>query len=82
MKKTICIALSLLAMAMIISCALAETWVEITKAGSIRNAASFDGDRIVLAQAGERYEYLGEINGWYKVTYDGQTGYVSANYIA
>ena len=82
MKRSLAVLLTVIALCGLFACASAATvdYVEVTKASSIRDQAGYGGKRIVLAQAGERYAYLGELNGWYKVRVDASTdGYLPAN---
>ena len=82
MKRSLAVLLTVIALCGSFACASAATvdYVEVTKASSIRDQAGYGGKRIVLAQAGERYAYLGELNGWYKVRVDASTdGYLPAS---
>lgn len=47
----------------------------------IRSAASEDGAQIGLMVGGDSLELLATENGWCKVIYDGQIGYVKADYV-
>lgn len=48
----------------------------------VRNAASSAGAEIGLAPVGNEYAYSGEsAAGWYKITFNGQIGWVSSQYV-
>ncbi len=51
--------------------------VEITTGSNVRSKPSYDGSKMVWVNPGDRFEYLGEENGWYMITMpDGSIGYV------
>ncbi|MCI6738418.1 MAG: SH3 domain-containing protein [Intestinibacter sp.] len=47
---------------------------------NFRVAPSKDSTKIDKLQKGEKVEYLGESGNWYKVKYNGQTGYIYKTY--
>ncbi|MBQ0038377.1 MAG: SH3 domain-containing protein [Clostridiales bacterium] len=47
----------------------------------MRTKANTDCDIIASLSEGTAVSILKEINGWYKVAYDGSTGYISADYL-
>ena len=47
---------------------------------TVRNAASKTGDAIGTAKTGDSYKVLGTEGDWYKIEYNGQSGYVKAEY--
>lgn len=49
---------------------------------NVRLSPSTNGKKVGFVTAGTRLEYLGLENGWYKVSFNGQTAYVSAQYSA
>ena len=51
-----------------------------TDALNLRDAPSTSGTWIVTMPAGTKLEVLEEKNGWYKVNYNGQTGWCCADY--
>ncbi len=51
--------------------------ITITDTGvNVRSGPGTDSDTIGKAENGKEYELLGEENGWYKINYNGSTGYV------
>lgn len=51
--------------------------ITITDTGvNVRAGAGTNTDAIGKAENGKQYELLGEENGWYKINYNGSTGYV------
>lgn len=52
-----------------------------TSSLNVRSLPSKDGDAIGKLSEGDRITILGIEDGWYEINYDGQTGYVSANYV-
>lgn len=47
---------------------------------NVRNAADQEADKIGVAQADTSYNLVEDMGEWYKIDYDGQTGYVKAEY--
>ena len=43
---------------------------------NVRSGAGTDTDTIGKAENGKQYELLGEENGWYKINFNGSTGYI------
>lgn len=58
-----------------------EVYVRATANVNLRKAPSTDGEIIVTIDSGSEMLLIGEENGWAQVTYNGQTGYVSADYV-
>ncbi|MCR4891323.1 MAG: SH3 domain-containing protein [Lachnospiraceae bacterium] len=50
--------------------------VTVKEAASIRGSASTDGEKLGSAYKGAIFKLLGEENGWYKIDYNGKTGYI------
>ncbi len=48
---------------------------------NFRTEANTDCDIIQALEAGTQVEFISEADGWAQVTYDGQTGYVSTDYL-
>jgi len=48
---------------------------------NMRSAPSTDGDKIATLPADAVVDIIGVNNGWYKIKYSGQTGYVSSDYM-
>ena len=44
---------------------------------SVRKRADSKSDRLGWAAPGDCFTYLGESNGWFRISYNGRTGYVS-----
>ncbi len=56
--------------------------VTIAETVNVRATASLDGERLGVAYEGDRYEVLsGDNNGWTKIAYDGQEGYVKTEFL-
>lgn len=47
---------------------------------NVRNAASQTADRLGLVEAGKEYDLLEDLGEWYRIDYNGQNGYVKAEY--
>lgn len=76
MKRFVSVVLALILLA-IASFAFADSRViEVVKGVSIRTEANFNGDKIRLAQVGEKFEVVGERDKWYEITVDGSTGFI------
>ena len=43
---------------------------------NVRSGPGTDSDTIGKAENGKEYELLGEENGWYKINFNGSTGYI------
>ena len=55
----------------------AEGWVLIIKTNvNIRSGPDTGSQSLGMANKGDKFEYLGEENGWYALTYNGQKAYV------
>lgn len=52
-----------------------------TEALNVRNGAGIQNERIGLIMPNESYYILDEINGWYRILFDGETAYVSSEYV-
>ena len=78
MRNILCLLLIGICLVLAVNCAMAEyTYVEVTKAASIRSEASYSGNRIRLAEVGEQFECVGSQGSWYKVSLSGGTiGYL------
>ncbi|MBQ6173244.1 MAG: Ig-like domain-containing protein [Clostridia bacterium] len=77
MKRVVCLILAGILLILAVPCALADSMVEVTKGASIRADAGYNGEKVRLAQPGERFEYLGEQGTWYKIGFDGgSVGYL------
>ena len=48
---------------------------------NVRSAASETADRLGMLPGGESLELIANENGWCKVNYNGQVGYVKADYV-
>lgn len=48
---------------------------------NVRASASESAEKIGVVTGGESVELLSEENGWYKISHNGQTGYVKADYL-
>ena len=85
MKRLLTVLLSLIVLAGVFvsapSAARAEyTLVEVTKGASVRSAAGYNGEKLMLAQPGEQFMYLGTEGKWYAIrTKDGVNGYLPAD---
>ena len=54
-----------------------QEWVLIIKTNvNIRSGPSTESQSLGMANKGDKFEYLGEENGWYALTYNGQKAYV------
>lgn len=55
----------------------------VTDGLNVRSKASTDGDVLGLAKSGSKLALLveDENNGWYQISYEGKTAYVSAEYV-
>ncbi len=60
---------------------LTGTVVDITSYLNLRSGAGMDYSVIGKLTNGTEVEVIGEENGWYQVTADGQTGYVYSDYL-
>ena len=49
---------------------------------NVRSAASETADRLGVLAAGESLDLLADENGWCKVKYNGQVGYVKSDYVS
>jgi uncharacterized protein YgiM (DUF1202 family) len=49
---------------------------------NVRSGPSTDYSKIDAVYSGKQLTITGEINGWYQVSYDGKSGYVSGEYVA
>lgn len=47
---------------------------------NVRNSASTSGDKLGMAQADSEFELLEDQGEWYKINYNGQVGYVKAEF--
>lgn len=47
---------------------------------NVRNAPNQEADKIGTAQAGVTYDVLEDLGEWYKISYNGQQGYVKAEF--
>ena len=82
MKKIIAIFLIIMILFAIISnVVFAETGTINTTTVRMRREASTSSDILQLIGEESEVEILGEENGWYRVEYDGITGYVSSDYV-
>ncbi len=48
---------------------------------NIRSGPGSGYDKMGVAKAGESLTVVGTSNGWYKISYDGKTGYVAGNFV-
>ena len=48
---------------------------------NIRSGPGSSYDKMGVAEAGETLTVVGTSNGWYKISYDGKTGYVAGNFV-
>lgn len=46
----------------------------------IREGASTRSKKLGLVMKGTRFEYLGKVNGWYQIKFNGQTAYISGSF--
>lgn len=79
-KASVFICLVLLIIAVCVS-ALADTGTVKVKALNIRKTASTSADVIAVAPKNAELTLVSKTGTWYKVKYDGKTGYASAEYI-
>lgn len=84
MKKSIILILLLIIFGIVISnVAIAtETGIVTTTTIRLRREANTSSDVLELIGEGTELEILDEEDGWYKVEYEGLTGYVSSDYIS
>lgn len=83
MKKIIAIFLLMIIIFCIISNAvMAETGVITSTTVRLRGEPNTTSDTLMLIGEDTEVEVLGEENGWYRVEYDGVTGYISSDYVA
>lgn len=54
--------------------------VKATTNVNVRSAASQESEKLGVAQADNSYELLEDLGEWYKIKYDGMTGYVKAEF--
>lgn len=47
---------------------------------NVRNAPNQEADKIGTAQAGVTYDVLEDLGEWYQINYNGQQGYVKAEF--
>ena len=47
---------------------------------NVRSAASQDSEKLGVAQADTSYELLQDLGEWYRIKYNGITGYVKAEF--
>lgn len=82
MKKTVAIILlMIILLSMITNIVNAETGTINTTTVRMRREANTSSDVLQLVGLGTEVEVLGEENGWYRVEYNGLTGYISSEYI-
>lgn len=48
---------------------------------NIRSGPGSSYDKMGVAKAGDSLTVIGTSNGWYKISYDGKTGYVAGNFV-
>ena len=54
----------------------------VLEAVNLRSSASIDSDSITMLYGGDEVEVVEDAgNGWSKVTYDGETGYIKTEFI-
>jgi hypothetical protein len=58
----------------------AHGW-ETTSALNLRSSASYNGKVLTTMPKGAHVEYLGMVDGWAKVKYNGKTGYAGKSYL-
>lgn len=74
MRKIVSVLLAIVIMLTGLAFARADIKVvEVQKNASIRTGAGYNEEKIRLAEAGEKYEYVDESNGWYQIIVDNQT---------
>ena len=82
MKKTVAIILlMIILLSMITNVVSAEPGTINTTTVRMRREANTSSDVLQLVGLGTEVEVLGEENGWYRVEYNGLTGYISSEYI-
>lgn len=83
MKKIVAIFLLMIIIYSIISNAvMAETGVITSTTVRLRREPNTTSDTLMLIGEDAEVEVLGEENGWYRVEYDGVTGYISSDYVS
>lgn len=83
MKKIVAIFLLMIIIFSIISNAvMAETGVITSTTVRLREEPNTTSDTLMLIGEDAEVEVLGEENGWYRVEYDGVTGYISSDYVS
>lgn len=83
MKKIVAIILLMIIIFSIISnVVMADTGVITSTTVRLRSEPNTSSDTLQLIGEGTEVEILGEENGWYRVEYDGLTGYISSDYVA
>lgn len=59
-----------------------KTYVTVSENVNVRKEASMDAERVVLAQAGDKFELVEKLsNGWTKVKYNGQDAFIKSEYV-
>lgn len=82
MKKTIAIILLMIFLFYTFSnVVMAETGTVTGSNVRMRRESNTSSDALQLVGKGMEVEILGEENGWYKVRYNGLTGYISSDYV-
>ena len=82
MKKIIAIFLIMIILfALVSNVVFAKTGTINTTTVRMRREANTSSDILQLIGEESEVEILGEENGWYRVEYDGITGYVSSDYV-
>lgn len=82
MKKTIAIILLMIFLFCTFSnIVMAETGTVTGSNVRMRRESNTSSDALQLVGKGMEVEILGEENGWYKVRYNGLTGYISSDYV-
>ncbi|WP_297137445.1 GH25 family lysozyme, partial [Terrisporobacter sp.] len=61
--------------------AIGSGTVTVSKTLNVRSGSSTSYDKIGTLKANDKVEILGTSNGWYKIDFNGEEGYVSASYI-
>ena len=54
--------------------------ITVSEAVSIRSEASTDSQKLGSAYKGDKFKLYEEANGWYRIDYNGQTGYIKSDY--
>ena len=78
-KISLIIVLGLLSMKIPVFAATGKSTAEFVR---VRATASTESDVVELLNIGDTVEILGEEGDWYKVTFNGSTGYVSKSFIS